>query len=112
MDSQDRQVSGAAGASDQSQAITAATGRGWHPPAHHVRVCLVASCQSDDDRELMRAIEERLGIKVDERTPDGAISLEGLECIGLCGIHEAVLIDDVPIMGRDAVLRAVEELLR
>jgi NADH-quinone oxidoreductase subunit E len=84
---------------------------GWRPPAHRVRVCLLASCQGQVGAELTRAIEQRLGIGIDERSSDGAIALEGLECIGLCGIAESVLIDDEPVIGREAVLQAVDRLL-
>jgi NADH:ubiquinone oxidoreductase subunit E len=62
------------------------------------------------DGELMRALERQLGIGIDDRTADG-IALEGLDCIGLCGIKQAVLVDDEPVIGRAAVLRAAEELL-
>ena len=82
----------------------------WRPPTHHVRVCLLGTCEARDD-ELTRALERRLGIGLDERTA-GGIALEGLDCIGLCGIKQAVLVDDVPVIGRDDVLRAVDELLR
>ena len=82
----------------------------WRPPTHHVRVCLLESCEARGD-ELTRALERRLGIGLDERTADG-IALEGLDCIGLCGIKQAVLVDDVPVIGRNDVLRAVDELLR
>ena len=75
-------------------------------------MCRLDSCQGDDGRELAQAIEERLGIAFDERTADGAISLESLECVGLCGLRQAVTIDDEPVVGRDAVLRAVDDLLR
>ena len=82
----------------------------WRPPTHHVRVCLLEDCAAQDD-ELMRALEQRLGISVDERTADG-IALEGLDCIGLCDIKQAVLIDDEPVIGRDAVLAAVDRLVQ
>ena len=81
----------------------------WRPPTHHVRACVLEGCETVDG-ELMRALERQLGIAVDERTVDG-IALEGLDCIGLCGIKQAVLVDDEPVIGRAAVLRAAEELL-
>ena len=83
----------------------------WRPPAHRVRICKLTSCQPDGGQELAQALEERLGIRVDERTADGSISLEALECVGLCDIPQAANIDDEPVMGREAVLRAVDELL-
>jgi NADH:ubiquinone oxidoreductase subunit E len=82
----------------------------WRPPTHTVRVCLAETCEAQDD-ELTGAIERRLGIGLEERTADG-IALEGLDCIGLCGIPQAVMIDDEPVIGQYAVLLAVDELLR
>ena len=84
--------------------------RRWRPPAHHVRVCVLSTCETQEG-ELARALEQRLGIGLDERTADGT-ALEGLECIGLCGIKQAVLVDDEPIIGRNAVLAAVGRLVR
>jgi NADH:ubiquinone oxidoreductase subunit E len=86
--------------------------RRWRPPAHRIRLCRLESCEAEGRVELAQAIEDRLGIKFDERTADGAISLESLECIGLCGMSQAVTIDDEPVLGRDAVLRALDDLLR
>ena len=82
----------------------------WQTRTHHVRVCLLEDCAAQDD-ELIRALEQRLGISVDERTADG-IAREGLDCVGLCGIKQAVLVDDEPIIGRDAVLEAVDRLVQ
>ena len=94
-----------------SRAMTDPARRSLRRPAHQVRVCLVASCQPEGGRELVKALEQRLGIGLEERSADGAIALEGLECIGLCEVPDAVLIDDEPVVSRDAVLRAVDELL-
>ena len=80
-------------------------------PDHRIRICRLESCSADGGLELAEALEERLGIRLDERTADGAISLESLECVGLCGIKQAVTIDDEPFMGRDRVLQAVDDLL-
>lgn len=82
----------------------------WRPATHHVRVCRLEGCAAQDD-ELTRALERRLGINLDERTADG-IALEGLDCIGLCDIKEAVLIDDEPVSGNYFVISAVDDLLR
>lgn len=83
----------------------------WRPPAHRVRLCKLASCQADSGSELAGALEARLGISVDERTADNSISLEALECIGLCDIGQAATVDDEPVIGLDSVLRKVDELL-
>ncbi len=83
----------------------------WRPPAHRVRFCKLSSCQPDAGAELAAALEARLGIDVDERTADNAISLEALECIGLCDIPQAVTVDELPVIGLESVLKAVDDLL-
>lgn len=84
---------------------------GWRMPSHRVLFCKIESCQPDGGGELARLLEERLGVKVDERVYDGSISLEALECVGLCDIRQAALIDDAPFMGLPSVMRAVDALL-
>ena len=83
----------------------------WRLPSHTVRFCKLESCQPDGARELAQLLEERLGVKVDERAYDGTISLESIECIGLCDIPQAALIDDAPVMGLRSVMRTVDALL-
>jgi formate dehydrogenase subunit gamma len=81
----------------------------WRPPAH--RICQLDSCQPDGGSELRSALEARLGIATNERTADGSISLEGLDCIGLCDIRQATTVDDMPVIGLESALRALDELL-
>lgn len=49
-----------------------------------VNVCTNISCQLLGADELIAHAEKRLGIKVGGTTPDGAITLEGVECIAAC----------------------------
>lgn len=83
----------------------------WRPPAHRVRFCQLDSCQPDGGSALRSALEARLGIATNERTADGSISLEALDCIGLCDIRQATTVDDMPVIGLESALRAVDELL-
>lgn len=112
MDIQDPHPPTAPGPDGQTSALSNTERSRWRPPAHWIRICRVDSCLAEDGRELADALEERLGIRLDERTADGSISLESLECIGLCDIRPAVTIDDEPVIGRDKVLHAVDDLLR
>ncbi len=47
-------------------------------------VCDTLSCALMGAFTLMDYLEEKLGIKVGETTPDGLISLEAAECLGGC----------------------------
>lgn len=108
MDQHDPDLPTAPAAEDAHPALGRAR---WRPPAHRIRICTLDDCQANGGRELMAAISERLGVGVDERTADGSISFEALECVGMCGIWRSVTIDDEPVVGQDAVLRAVDRLL-
>lgn len=111
MDSHDPPLPTAADVDGHADGLPSAEGRSLRSSTHVIRICKLESCQSDGDRELTQALEARLGIGVDARTPDGSISLEALECVDLCDFKEAVTIDDQPVVGRGAVLRAVDDLL-
>ena len=54
---------------------TAPTGR------HMIRIC-------------ESAIEDTIGIKPGETTPDGKFTLEFTSCLGLCGVAPAIMIGD------------------
>ncbi len=75
-------------------------------------MCTLEPCYTDADSELARAIGARLGISMDERTADGSIGFEVLDCIGLCDIPASVIIDDEPVVGQEAVLAVIDELAK
>jgi NADH-quinone oxidoreductase subunit E len=72
-------------------------------------VCQTLSCALAGADELVRAIEQRLGISVGETTPDGRHSLFTMECLGSCGTAPVVMV------GRDyhegVTLERLEALL-
>ena len=39
-------------------------------------------------------LEELLGIKVGETTPDGKFSIEGARCVGACGLAPVMVINE------------------
>lgn len=53
---------------------------------HTLQVCHNISCHVMGARPLIAHLEGRLGIKLGERTPDGLFQLEGVECLGACGM--------------------------
>ncbi len=52
---------------------------------HKICVCSNISCMLRGSDEVIQHIEDRLGIKVGETTPDGDITLSEVECLGACG---------------------------
>lgn len=57
------------------------------PQARHtLQVCHNISCHIMGARPLIGHLEERLGVKLGGRTADGMFQLEGVECLGACGM--------------------------
>jgi NADH-quinone oxidoreductase subunit E len=52
---------------------------------YHIQVCTNVSCMINGAEQLVAYLEERLGIKVGETTPDGLFTLTAVECLGSCG---------------------------
>jgi len=59
-----------------------------------IRMCKSAPCHVNGAKEVLAAFEKALGIKAGENTPDGMFALETCECIGVCDVAPAALIDD------------------
>ncbi|MCD6275649.1 MAG: NADH-quinone oxidoreductase subunit NuoE [Thermoplasmata archaeon] len=59
-----------------------------------IRVCDTLTCHMKKSREILRAIEEHLGIRVGETTPDGLFTLKTTSCIGQCDKAPAMMIND------------------
>jgi bidirectional [NiFe] hydrogenase diaphorase subunit len=61
--------------------------------AHSCVVCLGTACYVKGGGKVMTALEQELGIKAGETTPDDQISLMAARCLGACGIAPAIVFD-------------------
>jgi len=66
---------------------------------HIIRCCVSPPCYLSGSREIIEALEECLGIEMGDTTKDGEFTLEGVSCLGLCGVGPAMTIDDL-VYGR------------
>ncbi len=64
------------------------------PGKHTIKVCKGTACHVRGSGSLLAALEERLGIKEGETTPDGLVSLERVACLGACALAPAIVVDD------------------
>jgi NADH-quinone oxidoreductase subunit E len=65
-----------------------------HPKGvHTVEVCTNIACGIVGAGAVLRAFEDVLGIHAGDTTPDGAITLKSVECLGGCGWGPVVSID-------------------
>ena len=84
-----------------------------HPAGRSVvKLCRAEACQSMGADALASQAQASLGIEWHGTTPDGAVTLEPVYCLGLCATAPAALVDG-EVIGRltparlDAVLEAV-----
>jgi len=64
------------------------------PGRHVVHVCRAEACQSVGAVALETHAKKVLGIDFHQTTPDGAVSLEPVYCLGNCALGPSVMIDD------------------
>ena len=62
---------------------------------HVIGVCHNLSCSLRGAEPLICHLETRLGIRMGETTPDGAISLRRMECLASCGTAPAIQVDGI-----------------
>lgn len=74
-----------------------------HPPGRcTVKLCRAEACQARGAVPLHEALKKRLGIGWHETTPDGAITLVPVFCLGFCANGPAALVDEQPVGNLDA----------
>jgi [NiFe] hydrogenase diaphorase moiety large subunit len=59
-----------------------------------IRLCQTISCDLAGKARLARQLENELGIRFGETTPDGRFSLEWASCLGMCDQGPALLVND------------------
>jgi NADH-quinone oxidoreductase subunit E len=52
---------------------------------YHLQVCTNVSCMLLGAEQLLGYLEQKLGIKAGQTTPDGMFTLTAVECLGSCG---------------------------
>jgi formate dehydrogenase subunit gamma len=75
-----------------------------HQPAgrHVVKLCRAEACQSMGADRVAAHAQARLGIGWHETTPDGAVTLEPIFCIGLCAAAPCGMVNDRSLARLDA----------
>lgn len=59
-----------------------------------IRICQSLPCYLKNSRMIIESLENELGIKPGETTPDGKFSFELTNCIGVCDNAPAMMIND------------------
>lgn len=61
---------------------------------HKIEVCTNVSCMLRNSERIVEHIEQSLGIKVGETTPDKRFTLVEAECLGACGYAPMMQVGD------------------
>lgn len=59
-----------------------------------INICLGTVCFVKGADKIMEKFEQELNIKCGETTPDGKFTLEGLRCVGACGLAPVVVVNE------------------
>jgi NADH-quinone oxidoreductase E subunit len=79
---------------------------------YHVQVCTNVSCMLRGSDEIVCTLEERLGIRLGETTPDGRFTLDEVECLASCGTAPMMQVNEAyhERLDRDRTLELIERL--
>jgi NADH-quinone oxidoreductase subunit E len=61
---------------------------------HLINVCMGTACHVRGAVKVLEKIEQELGIKTGETTPDLAFTLETVNCVGACALGPMVIIGE------------------
>ncbi|MDE2183709.1 MAG: formate dehydrogenase subunit gamma [Alphaproteobacteria bacterium] len=85
------------------------------PPGRHVlKLCRAEACQAMGGDILATAAEAKLSVHFGETSPDGAVTLEPVYCLGLCACAPSALLDGKPLgrLDRERLERIIEGAAR
>lgn len=60
----------------------------------HIKVCRTLPCHICGCRSILEHLQKKLGVGLDETTPDGLFMISTVECLALCGTGPAMMIND------------------
>ena len=85
------------------------------PAGRHVlKLCRAEACQAAFGNTVADRAKEKLGIDWHETTPDGAVTLEPVFCLGLCACGPAAMVGDrlVGMLTPKKVEKLIDEVLK
>ena len=60
---------------------------------HTMRICRGTACHVRGGKDVLRAVEQSLGIRENETTPDFKFTFETVACLGACALSPVLLVD-------------------
>ena len=62
--------------------------------SYNLAVCLGTACYVKGSDKILEAVEQYLGIKSGECTPDRRFSIEACRCVGACGLAPVMTVNE------------------
>jgi len=59
-----------------------------------IKICQGTACHVNGSKNILKTIQNELGVGVGETTEDGKFSLESVACIGCCSLAPVMMIND------------------
>lgn len=63
------------------------------PGRNLIQVCLGTACYLRGGDDILKEIEEALGVGLNTITPDGEFSVEAVRCLGCCGLAPVLVVN-------------------
>ena len=81
---------------------------------HVIKLCRAEACQAAFGNTVADRAKQKLGIDWHETTPDGAVTLEPVFCLGLCACGPAAMVGDrlVGMLTPKKVEKLIDEVLK
>ena len=64
------------------------------PGKNNIQVCMGTACYLKGGEDIIKELENILGIGVNSVTEDGEFSIEAVRCVGCCGLAPVMVIGD------------------
>ena len=61
---------------------------------YNIGICLGTACYVKGAQLVLNKLEEVLGVKAGETTPDGLFTLNATRCLGACGLAPVMMVND------------------
>jgi len=61
------------------------------PGKYQIKICRGTACHVNGSALILEHLKEKLGIAVDETTPDGRFTLQTVACVGACSLAAVVV---------------------
>jgi NADH-quinone oxidoreductase subunit E len=62
------------------------------PGKHNIQVCIGTACYLKGGGDIIQELQNILNIGINAVTPDGEFSIEGVRCVGCCGLAPVLVI--------------------